>query len=286
MLEDHNERLPEEEVFFSDAEESITSLNSESWASTYASAASNDEPYVPGCKHYARRCMLVCATCDEAFWCRLCHDAIHEASHTMDRFEVREVVCTQCSLRQPKAENCKGCGVQFASYFCTTCCLYSDLGTQLGIYHCDKCNICRQGGRDNFFHCDTCQACLANSMQNNHKCLVASMRNACPVCLDDMFSSTSSCSMLECGHMLHTHCLNQWIRKRQGYLVRCPNCSKSAVKHDWDELANRLDSIAVPAEQQQPVNILCQDCEVKSVALWHPVMCRCTACGSFNTVLT
>ena len=30
----------------------------------------------PGCKHYARKCMLKCPECKEFFICRLCHDEV------------------------------------------------------------------------------------------------------------------------------------------------------------------------------------------------------------------
>ncbi len=39
-----------------------------------------------------------------------------------------------------------------------------------GVYHCDKCGICRVGGKENFKHCDTCGMCIDVEFFDTHKC--------------------------------------------------------------------------------------------------------------------
>jgi hypothetical protein len=54
------------------------------------------------CVHYERNCSVVAPCCDRAFGCRICHDELSPAGHPpMNRFMVQEVVCKNCSIRQP-----------------------------------------------------------------------------------------------------------------------------------------------------------------------------------------
>ena len=46
--------------------------------------------------------------------------------HELDRTSVRELVCALCTLRQPVAAACSGCGVAFGAYACLTCCFFDD----------------------------------------------------------------------------------------------------------------------------------------------------------------
>ncbi len=47
---------------------------------------------------------------------------------------------------------------------------YDNKADEKKVYHCDKCGICRVGGRENQFHCDKCETCLRLVMLNNHVC--------------------------------------------------------------------------------------------------------------------
>lgn len=69
-----------------------------------------------------------------------------------------EVVCAVCDERQPVAERCAACGVQFGAYSCNKCNFFDD-DTSKEQFHCTDCGICRVGGRENFFHCGTCGCC-------------------------------------------------------------------------------------------------------------------------------
>ena len=88
-------------------EEYQTSSEGKQQADESDSDADSDEGSVkeqppadgPLCKHYVRRCKLICPKCDEPAACRLCHEK--EEGHALDRQAVREVICVICKLRQP-----------------------------------------------------------------------------------------------------------------------------------------------------------------------------------------
>ncbi len=84
--------------------------------------------------------------------------------HELDRSQVREVVCSICSLQQPVATNCSGCHVQFGAYSCLKCNFFDD-DTSKQQFHCDLCGLCRVGGAENFFHCNRCGCCYGKSLQ-------------------------------------------------------------------------------------------------------------------------
>ncbi len=71
--------------------------------------------------------------------------------HELDRKCVSRVVCGLCSTEQPVAAACVSCGTAFGRYTCLECRFFDD-DVRKGQFHCDKCGICRVGGRDNFFH--------------------------------------------------------------------------------------------------------------------------------------
>jgi hypothetical protein len=95
------------------------------------------------------------------------HDQDPQQRHELDRTAVREVVCALCEKRQPIAETCYACGVEFGEYRCLRCSFYDDDVTKQQ-FHCEKCGICRVGGQENYFHCDKCAACYHNQLQVRH----------------------------------------------------------------------------------------------------------------------
>ena len=61
-------------------------------------------------------------------------------------------------------------------------------------------------------------------VQGKHKCVEGSMQHDCAVCLEYLFNSTSPISVLRCGHTIHTHCLEVYVKN---YHVNCPVCNFS-----------------------------------------------------------
>lgn len=78
------------------------------------------------------------------------------------------------------------CDTEFGEYYCEICSMYENDMTKK-IFHCDKCGICRKGGRENFEHCDACGCCMAKGFK--HKCKENTLKQNCPVCLNDLFTS-------------------------------------------------------------------------------------------------
>lgn len=52
-----------------------------------------------GCPHYRRACKMRAPCCQRLFTCRLCHD--QASDHTVDRQEVKEMLCMRCGTLQP-----------------------------------------------------------------------------------------------------------------------------------------------------------------------------------------
>lgn len=61
------------------------------------------------------------------------------------------------------------CGITFAEWHCAKCNLWMDLSKRP--FHCDKCGICRVGGRDKFQHCEQCCMCISTTMLETHNCI-------------------------------------------------------------------------------------------------------------------
>ncbi|KAF2287677.1 hypothetical protein GH714_002280 [Hevea brasiliensis] len=103
--------------------------------------------------------------------------------HELNRFDVKQVICSVCDTEQPVAQVCTNCGVNMGEYFCGVCKFYDD-DTEKGQFHCDDCGICRVGGCENYFHCKKCDSCYSISLRGNHSCVENSMRHHCPICYE------------------------------------------------------------------------------------------------------
>jgi len=110
--------------------------------------------------------------------------------HEFDRFNVKLVQCLDCKKIQGVSKRCTGCGTQFGDYFCKSCTLYDSSSSSKGIFHCDGCGVCRTGGAENFFHCDECNACISIKVKDEHRHIEDATKRDCPICLQEMFSST------------------------------------------------------------------------------------------------
>lgn len=91
-------------------------------------------------------------------------------NHQFDRHKVTTIKCLRCEEVQAKSKTCVKCKVDFAGYYCEICALYDDDFEKKKIFHCEKCGICRVGGKENTFHCDVCECCLSLTQKNNHLC--------------------------------------------------------------------------------------------------------------------
>lgn len=243
-----------------------------------------------GCRHYRRHCQIVAPCCGEAFWCRHCHNEaknVGKGAHEIDRKRIKEVICQHCNLRQPPGEGCARCGQRFGGYFCEVCNFWDDDGPQKRVFHCARCGICRVGGRENYFHCDTCGSCYPNEIRATHTCVENAMHQNCPVCLQDLFQSTTQVTILQCGHTIHQDCLRELQMSFAGLQsLRCPICNVSLYKYEdlWAEMDRQVAETPMPAEYQNvEIRIICNDCQLTAAVQFHVMGHKCPGCRSYNT---
>lgn len=278
---DENERKANGEEKNS-SKTSGNSMSSPSKGPSYESDGKRD-----GCKHYSRRCRIVTPCCGEVVWCRHCHR--DNTEHELDRKAIKEVVCSRCNLRQPSSPSCikPECKTSFGNYFCQTCNFWDDDGVEKMVFHCDDCGICRIGGRENYFHCKTCGCCYPMGIKNSHKCVEDAMNQNCPVCLQDLFQSTTQVTILLCGHTIHQSCLIDMQRDYCGLQsLRCPICNASLYNYDviWRELDRQVEVNKMPEEfRDVKVHIICNDCHQPSEVPFHIIGHKCSSCASYNT---
>ncbi|CAI0553173.1 unnamed protein product [Linum tenue] len=234
-----------------------------------------------GCEHYKRNCKLRAACCGKLFACQFCHDKVSD--HSMDRKATTEMMCMKCLKIQPAGPVCvtPSCGgFSMAKYYCSICKCYDD---DRNVYHCPFCNLCRVGkglGID-FFHCMKCNYCLTIKLVD-HKCLEKSLETNCPICCDDLFTSSLSVRGLPCGHFMHSSCFQAYTCSH----YMCPICSKSMG--DMSVYFGMLDALlaseVLPEEYRDRCqDILCNDCNKKGSAPFHWLYHKCGSCGSYNT---
>jgi len=275
----------------------------------------------PPCNHYVRNCTLIAPCCGAAFGCRICHDdspilpplliarrasrqtrsssmpagwtSMEESTpqdthHTIDRFQVAEIICRVCYTKQSsKTNKCVNptCGVTFGQYHCNICNLW--MGDDEQPYHCPDCGFCRVGGAENFQHCHDCGMCIDRTLYDNHNCKSGKYKSNCPVCQEFLFSSRSASHEMPCGHAIHWEC----FRQLAAHDSRCPICKKTAETKErmmptWNAMATGVRLQPVPPELARVVNITCIDCEESEDArAWHFLGVQCRNCSSFNTVV-
>eukprot|EP00326_Haptolina_ericina_P009736 CAMPEP_0181206922 /NCGR_PEP_ID=MMETSP1096-20121128/21295_1 /TAXON_ID=156174 ORGANISM="Chrysochromulina ericina, Strain CCMP281" /NCGR_SAMPLE_ID=MMETSP1096 /ASSEMBLY_ACC=CAM_ASM_000453 /LENGTH=249 /DNA_ID=CAMNT_0023297857 /DNA_START=82 /DNA_END=830 /DNA_ORIENTATION=+ len=193
----------------------------------------------------------------------------------MNRHHVRAVICVTCDKEQPPSAECIYCATVFGAYFCGVCNLFDDdVGKEQ--FHCEKCGICRVGGRENFFHCDTCGACYSTELQGNHICVPNSMQRDCPICYEFLFDSLEAPQVLRCGHTIHRKCLESYSA-HGGYT--CPLCNASVcdMRAAWGVLDEEIQHTPMPAELICQVAVLCNDCHKISKAAYHALGLKCSA---------
>lgn len=239
-----------------------------------------------GCQHYTRKCWIKAACCNKYYPCRLCHDEAED--HQIDRRATQFIACTSCGeMEHPIAPNCRKCGARFAKYFCKPCRLYND-DPNKHAYHCEKCGICRVGkglGIDNY-HCDKCNTCVPIDRKDSHPCREHNLDANCPICNVHMGTSTEPSYVLRCSHPIHVKCLEGYLKSGR---YTCPICCKAipppeTMKRWYEQLDRTIAKERIPdALARRRSEVFCNDCETKSVAMWHPRYHKCIDCKGYNT---
>lgn len=233
----------------------------------------------PDCQYYPnRKCLLECIQCKKFYHCRFCHNDTE--NHKFDRHHVDFVKCIECDYTQSPTQQCtnKECGVMFGQYYCDICHLYSD---HTNVYHCDGCGICRKGPQENFEHCTKCNMCISISVKD-HKCFSNTFEGNCAICNYGLFDMIGYGSLLQCGHAIHSSCMQQYIASN----YRCPLCKKSMVDmtKTWDLLSVQWKDALQIRDENKMVTKHCNDCcESFSVGFSPFMLYQCTKCNGFNT---
>ena len=108
----------------------------------------------------------------------------------------------------------------------------------------------------------------------------------CLYCLEQLHDSQKPSSIVACGHISHAHCLRKAIGKR---ILVCPLCRKSVVDRtaEWNAIREYIVSHPLPSDwphANEELDILCNDCGVKSRQKFHFVGMECPNCNGYNTV--
>ena len=171
-------------------------------------------------------------------------------------------------------------------YFCNVCKLW-DNSESKSIYHCPYCNVCRVGrglGID-YRHCMACNCCVEMRKGAKHRCISQVLEGTCPICAEELRTSTTPLKGLPCGHTLHLSCYKQYRR----YKYTCPVCLKSM--DDMREYFGRLDQASAAMSstgthlQHLRSQLICNDCGEKSTVPYSLLYHKCPRdhCGSYNT---
>ena len=241
------------------------------------------------CDHYNRNCLLLSPCCNKIYECRICHDIEMydneldiNKQHKMINSEVKIMICKQCNTQQNFSKYCEKCNLCMGNYFCEIC-KFVDNNDNQKYFHCQECGICRRGDQSEYKHCNTCNRCFGLGHFDNDKYEHKQFNDKCPICFDELFDSIYNCCPMNCGHMIHTKCLDEYIKSN----LQCPLCCKSIINIDNEQLLkykNSIESHPIPDDyKDKKVNILCNDCNIKSNVNWHYISMFCPHCNSFNT---
>jgi len=183
------------------------------------------------CNSYG--CTLFCPLCIKFVCCVRCH--INEIGEGLDHWDkatneskdVFQVKCKHCQLQQPlTTDKCISCQKTFASYVCTKCPTFNSTLVKDQLWHCDDCEVCRRGNKDEFEHCLKCCMCVKKGV---HQCY----NNTCPICLDSVSKSFDHIVQLPCNHSIHKSC---WVST----MSNCPICRQCVVKVITDDFTKNL----------------------------------------------
>lgn len=183
---------------------------------------------------------------------------------------------------------------KISHYYCDVCKFHSNDPTR-DIFHCDECGFCRVGKKEEVVHCKTCNACFGSA----HKCK-GNLNQDCPICTEDLFTSTFQSTFMKCGHPCHLKCLDgnpsfyKYFQLKticfKGWLKRgnytCPLCKRSCVnmQNEWILMDQHIQIQPMPEIFSKTTSeIICNDCQKTSVCKFHFVGHRCSGCGSYNT---
>ena len=172
------------------------------------------------CSHFDNGVEIYANCCNRIYDCYLCHDENND--HTVKRSQLTDIICKKCRTKNGIVEECKNCHEKFGKKFCLTCKFWCN--KIVSMYHCDKCNSCCIGKKEDYFHCDGCNICLKKNFKDNHKCHLIDKDGICPICLSNSLQGSSGTKILKCNHAIHMNCYETLIKSSSIGLAKCPTC--------------------------------------------------------------
>lgn len=235
------------------------------------------------CNHYNNSVSIFTECCQKVYSCKICHD--NSSNHLLKPEDVKKIICNNCNTKQDVNNNCIKCFEKYGTYHCEKCKIWDN--TNIDIFHCDKCNLCRIGDKSKYFHCDNCDICMSLCLKDNHKCTNL-RKSKCPICQEIIFNSKKSVLVLECNHIIHKDCLQKYILSGNTLILTCGICKKSIfnTKEKTEYLDEILRNNVMPNKYMDWITeILCNDCLVKSKTKYHFMLHKCSNCTSYNTTV-
>ena len=157
-------------------------------------------------------------------------------------------------------------------------------GNQKKAFHWDGWRIWRVGGEENFFHCSVWNMWNPISTQSSHQW--ADFSQNWWVCLEGFYHIKDTSMVLNCKHVVHSKCFSSYIKTN----YTCPICKKSMLSKTVSNHINASIQQQVNLTQmgelgEKDVQILCNECGLKSNAKFHIVAIKWSKCESFNTTM-
>jgi RING finger/CHY zinc finger protein 1 len=100
-----------------------------------------------------------------------------------------------------------------------------------------------------------------------------------------MHTSRKALHVPKCGHILHKSCLDRLISN--GHTYTCPTCNKALFDMNsyYSRLEQEIQATPMPEEYRSlVVEILCNECQRRSVVPFHILGHKCSSCSAYNTV--
>lgn len=220
------------------------------FSSNYLDKIQSVSNFSTKCSHYEKKCYAFKFTCCNLIDpCKRCH--MERNTCKPEDIKVIGIKCCECEMEQELSNCCKQCCVQFAPSHCVTC----QIWTSKQIHHCVDCGICRVGNANTLYHCVKCGLCynkLESEDENSiHKCInktnVKITDEQCVVCAESIFNYQSESFYLNCLHIIHTKCFNEYISQGK---YNCPHCKKSIcdLTAQWNLIREQIKLYPVPNE--------------------------------------
>lgn len=236
------------------------------------------------CEHYTNNVEIFTECCNKYYDCHLCHN--EDNDHQYKRLKMKKIRCVKCNTENNLGNKCINCNISFAKNHCNKCNVWCS--KLLEFFHCDKCDSCKVGKKENFFHCDTCNICLSNNCKDSHECNKISKDNNCTICLNKIFSTYEEITIMKCNHIIHSKCLKLLVdhSKNNNKIASCTICKKSAVNFlNYEVMFDRyIKQFPMPEYYKDwTTDILCNDCNKKTNIKYHNMYSKCSNCRSYNT---